>query len=1363
MSRQRPAPRSKATAALIAAAALVLLLAGDRPARSTDIDLLRFTTAKPYVFLMLDTSASMSLSPANEWVHAGADDPRSKLYQAKRVLYEVFENVEDVHFGFASMNQDNLAVRRKHWLYYSTAAMPSSWPIDWPRADADGPLKADAQGNPVSDLQGDLMTFGPHLDATGVAGSCAAPLSLATEREKINRWSRLGITGSFTTVTWIRAGGKTYSLAVSRPGNKPDSSINAKLGESGMNIRLELSEYDTACATVVQKFTANQDLTLWKDFILFDEPNGATAPETSHNNGVDQVAGWWDYRAINDPSSCGSSHPFSSKGWEGNYDGPADGAVPASTLLSIDPTVDPYCNGGSCQNLLRPTVYDFTYGRPLDKGDMLPMHWSANQKSEFLERLAPNPGDFGVASYFQNVPDATLGVLPLVSTAKKPILASGPSPLGKSVVDFRCWYQGSGNKCSDTAFGSGGWEDVAQARDSTWGCRRPYMIVLSDGQDSCKGENPCADTADLNSHSAVRTWVIAFGADCSKVGNPLSCMAKNGKGELLCPQTASELKDEIQRILGIIREESRAFASAAVPSVQANVDDKIFLTNFTPLNGKSVWDGHIHSFVKPLPVDPITGKPDTEHENHKWDSGEVMLKEQINPTDPLGSDPGQRRVYYARERAGDELLSSRRRLLEGTADDTPNEVRYDLWRGFDIPFVPGQPSVAAAQTQANSIIATTFAEKTHTYSLVDPATGQTVTNTVNYILGDIFHSNPLVMGSPPNLNAFAENYKDYRKFYLKHELRRKMLVVGSNDGMLHAFDAGTYDASTEKFTNGTGKELFAYVPRALMPTIKKLAEGTNHQWGVDGSVAVADVFIDPSHAGTPTDTDRQWRTVAFGGLREGGAAYYALDITQPDVLTSVGDTQNVPQPVSVYIPSCHGGDDGTPPAQCGPVPFPAVLWEFEDEVRDSNGILIRLDEDDNDVPDLGFTWSLPNIGRIRVNDGTGTVDKFVLVAGGGYDPDRPTRGRFLYMIDVETGKAIYKRELDGAVPSEPAAVDTDQDGYLDRIYVGTTEGWMYRVDLTADSSGNYPLLVSYSDAMGLDNQTHTVLRIDRNLWKPYKIFNANTDAGSTVAPARQIFFRPSVFLVSRLGEYALAFGTGDRNDLWSTSGRTGRFYVFVDDSSSLALANNTDDSLVPTEAALTEIQIGDANLEDNPNLLTDQPAGSRGWYVVLHPEERLITESFALTGITFFSTYRPVVQVLGTARDPQCAKSGTSQIYILSTINGNAFLKDASGVLTRHITVASYVTSPFTEQGLTKNPSNLSGSGSGGSDPTADDEKVCDPETQQSLTDSLKSLFPPTCRFGNGTVDIQTISDDTSLLCIAQVPVCTITKNWKDH
>ena len=200
--------RGRAVALTLAALA-VLATAGVQPVRSDDTDLLRFNTAKPYVFFLLDTSASMTLSPQGQWVHANGDDPRSKLYQAKKILYEVFQEVDDVHFGLAYGNQDKSAITNKHWLYYHTSSLPAGWPIAYPRADADGPVQTQADGTTVSDVEGDLMTFGAHIDATGVAGSCAAPLSLSTQREKINRYSKLGATGSQSTVIWLSDAGKT--------------------------------------------------------------------------------------------------------------------------------------------------------------------------------------------------------------------------------------------------------------------------------------------------------------------------------------------------------------------------------------------------------------------------------------------------------------------------------------------------------------------------------------------------------------------------------------------------------------------------------------------------------------------------------------------------------------------------------------------------------------------------------------------------------------------------------------------------------------------------------------------------------------------------------------------------------------------------------------------------------------------------------------------------------------------------------------------------------------------------------------------------------------------------------------------------
>jgi Tfp pilus tip-associated adhesin PilY1 len=1368
---------ARGKAAVLVVLAVLAVLAG-RPALSDDTELLRKTSSNPFVFFLLDTSASMSLTPDGRWVHANGDDPRSKLYQAKRVLYEVLKEVNDVHFGFAAMNQDQAAARTKHWLYYTTESPPAGWPIAYPTPDANGPVKVNADGTVSDDLQGDLMTFGKHIDAaqadgSHVTGTCTSPLSLSTQREKINRYSKLGNSGTADTKIWLSANSKTYRLTVNHPGNKPDGSSNPLLGQNGMNVKFTLEEISSCTGPVVARtFTANFNFTLWTDFLMEDEDRGtATAPDDSSSEGADSIAGFWNFKDIADVANCDSPHPFSGEGWEGNYDGAVNGAPPAGVTISSQ---DPFCNTGAAScNIKFATTFD-PLGRPLDRGDVIPIDWRTENKDALLSRLAPNhpdgAPDFRIASYFKNQPDATTGVLPLIDRDQAPVFASGPTRLSKMITDFRCYYLGDKNKCKDAAYDPG-WEAIDLANDRDSGCRKPYLIILSDGADTCKGEDPCADTANFR-NAGIRTWAIAYGADCTKVGNPLKCMTQNTDGTLLCPQTAADLKTELLKILGEIKAQARAFASAAVPSVQAIVEDKIFLTNFTPFNATASWEGHVYAFKKPLPLKG-DGTPDTSATNFLWDSAQVMLNSQVN-ADPLGSNADQRRVYYSQDnnrgmvfRDGG-IVTSTRRLFDPTSSATPNAVRYDLWNAFNIGFTPGNTSSEdTAQTTANQVIQTTLAVKTHTETI----NGSTVN--FRYLLGDIFHSNPLVTGSPPNTLYFSNDVHGYRNFFRKHELRRKILLMGANDGMLHAFDAGMYDPAIAEankntthteFTNGTGKELFAYIPRAVMPTVRTITGAAFHQWGVDGTVTAADVFIDPGSREAPVEANREWRTVVFGGLREGGPGYYALDITQPDVThleSTPRGNKEVPKPMNGYVPSCARGDSGTstPPVpfsdNCGALPFPAALWEFDDSVRNTaTGELKKLDEDGNHKQDLGHTWSIPNIGRIRITEAGKTVEKFVMVVGGGFDPDAKTTpasgsGTWIYMVDIETGQAIYKRQLTGAAPSEPAAGDVDQDGFLDRIYIGTTAGLMYRVDLVADSSGNYPALTSKT-VRDTEGTPYTVQRIPDGVWSPRAIFNASVPL---VPPqTRPIYFRPSVIFVPKFGLYALAFGTGDREDLFaSTNEPTGRFFVFVDDTDSLASGTVLDESRF-TKITLTSLTTA------NQYLFGSTP-GSRGWFLELGASERLITDPFALSGVTFFSTFTPI-NVAVDPKNPQCSRDGVSNIYIVSSVNANPYLANtATNTQVRSFKITGFVTNPFTESGQTKN----SVPGSPGSSGSGTATELCDTPTQLKLKETLKSLFPANCKFSNQTVDIKTISSDTRLFCIAPVPVCTIDKNWREH
>ncbi|WP_299197737.1 PilC/PilY family type IV pilus protein [uncultured Amphritea sp.] len=126
-------------------------------------------------------------------------------------------------------------------------------------------------------------------------------------------------------------------------------------------------------------------------------------------------------------------------------------------------------------------------------------------------------------------------------------------------------------------------------------------------------------------------------------------------------------------------------------------------------------------------------------------------------------------------------------------------------------------------------------------------------------LGDIVHSNPIYVGA----SAGFGGSKSYRTFKNKTQLRKPVIYVGANDGMLHGFSAAD------------GKELLAYIPSVLLPKLKLLAVGEYaHQYYVDGTPMVNDAIV-----------GGKWRTMLAGGLNGGGQGVYVLDVTDPDDFT----------------------------------------------------------------------------------------------------------------------------------------------------------------------------------------------------------------------------------------------------------------------------------------------------------------------------------------------------------------------------------------------------------------------------------------------------------------------------------------------
>ena len=1501
-------PKNTTTKLLGLSTLLIGLLASTPfPARADDRDFLKINGGNPYLFILLDNSASMSLAMGGEDLPTAGhgDDPDSRLYQAKSALFSVFEGLDEVNFGFATFNQDHLRIVAKHYNYYASDAPVGTWPSDlgWPTADADGlteyvdSIDVDSDGDGVADtsdgypdawandVEGDALVFGPLITENGSSvvevGSCNDPLDISTDfdRGRLNTLSKLGVDGDETVGAWVRNGGRsattyylefipvagvpgdphlTVGLALTtagtcsdtEPPTGTDSCGNGicEPGEDCLNCSADCAGQTTGrpsgrfcCANesdggdyavdcyadnrcsyagytcgdspepidpgtdfgIGSDYYATLDLTLDErigEFLMIDDSN-------SNGNETEYQQGYWQYSDVQHDATCGSDSPHAGLGWEGNYDG--------SVVVSGDPDTsdsDPFCIGDYCLDLKRNPTTLSAIDRTLDRGDMLPFDWTIDNKTEFLQRLSPSypddgVPDFRVVSHLSDMKDLDTDTYGAAIASRPPVIASGNTPIANAIVDFRCWYLGvdgspSRSDCSSTAFSSRGWSGQACGSDPEYGCRKPFLVIITDGDDTCPGNNPNGDLSALENFTGIQTWVLNVGNERNCKSGDVSAWTSSGG---LCVDVASkqQMIEELNEIVGLIQESSRTFSSAAVPSVQLNSDQTIYLTSFLPINNQSIWNGHFDAFKKPAPI-----TIDRTHPNHLWDAGEVLLAQQYDASDPLDlTAASKRRVFYFHESSG--LAGGHRRLLDPTTASDSDTTRYELWRSFG--FISSDTSDSALdddlelqiEAQANGTISKIFTKKTAT--LLD-------NSTVDYLFGDVFHSNPLVVSNPPNTRYFAEDVgadqdkncsaddssgsanRGYRCFFERHRYRRKVAMMGANDGMVHAFNVARF--ASGRFDNGTGHELWGYMPRAVMPTVKLQVSGTSHLLSVDGTLAAGDTFIDPLHTGVPSESDRLWRTVTIGGLREGGSAYFAFDVTQPDPLTTNAEGAFVPTGGSDAVPGCVNGG-----SNCGPVPYPTALWEFHDYNTDSIPIglaptsSVRLDEDGNGVADLGDTWSVPNIGRILVCSESATncksngdlEEKYVAIFGGGmdpanksFDPNDPLQlashsltGNWLYIVDIELGKVIYKRELAGAAPASPAAIDADQDGYIDRIYQPTISGLVYRVDLGSDDSGEYPSLetVTVSD---LNNDPLDVKRIATNgagdsVWEPTIIFDANWDGNVRSAMPRPLYFQPSVVLVSQLGLYALSLGTGDREDLWAENSQSGRYFVFVDDTD---LLDPSDSSTFPLrEELFAEIAPDDSELASD--LLTSRNIGTRGWYLVLDENEKVITDGVTISGVSVFGSFQPTVEITDTQGDPvgnqspqcgdkkyeadvsnSCSKQGSSNLFVVNTTNGNGLIASDSDTFDRYTVVDAMVSNPFTEQAQ-----NASGDPETGTDETSDELT----EQEAEIMEKLKDLFPENCKFANFRIDIKTITSDSQIARIAPVPICLIERNWKEY
>jgi len=341
----------------------------------------------------------------------------------------------------------------------------------------------------------------------------------------------------------------------------------------------------------------------------------------------------------------------------------------------------------------------------------------------------------------------------------------------------------------------------------------------------------------------------------------------------------------------------------------------------------------------------------------------------------------------------------------------------------------------------------------------------------DWIFGDALHSRPL----PLNYGSIAG--------YSNPGNPAIYLAVASNDGMLRMI-RNTSGGGAE-----SGEEVWAFMPRRAMAAqgiLRANGTGMTHPYTVDGAPVafMLDVNQDGSIAGSDGD-----KVYLYVGMRRGGKAYYAFDITNPE--------------------------------------SPKLMWTIEKG---------------GSFSELGYTFSNPRVGLVNTPSGPTPAIMFA----GGYDMNKDSRGAVgtndsegnaIYVVNAETGQLIWKAvrgsggsgstvfehpRLTDSIPSTLSVGDTDGDGFTDRIVVGDTGGNVWRADIHGK---------------------------DTSRWKLTQLASLGRHAAGGIVNDRRFFHRPDLVpSKDNKGMFdAVVIGSGNRPDPLDRGGLTSNYAFMIKD------------------------------------------------------------------------------------------------------------------------------------------------------------------------------------------------------------------------
>jgi Tfp pilus tip-associated adhesin PilY1 len=463
--------------------------------------------------------------------------------------------------------------------------------------------------------------------------------------------------------------------------------------------------------------------------------------------------------------------------------------------------------------------------------------------------------------------------------------------------------------------------------------------------------------------------------------------------------------------------------------------------------------------------------------------------------------------------------------------------------------------------------------------------GDSTYNSENWKLGDVFRSTPVTVGSP---SAFFFDSRDANAAFAAHRAAhprtsangQRLVLAGANDGQLHAF------------LTSTGGEAWSFIPPNLLTKLRNISHsehptGLTHQYFVDGPVTVADVWLGSGSGTGKSSSD--WKTFMVFGEGRGGTGYLWSSSTSCD--TGMNATYSTT--FSYY---------------CGYYAFdltnslaPAYMW--------------RLSPGATEAPYIGEPWGKVMVGKVKISGD----EKWVGFVGAGYNAADcsggegcDNRGKGFLVVDLSNGSVLWSYthasngEMDYSLAASCAVVDTDNDGFIDTVYVGDLGGTVWRFKFCTAADG-----ASCSSSN----------------WSGGRLFRASAGV------IRPIYTTPSV-AKDGAGSLWVYWGTGDKTD--PTASNVQEKFFGVRDN------NRT-----------TTWSLGD--LEDITSGIFDPDSSTRaGWYINLAGSgEKILADSVVFGGVVYFTTYVP------PSGDDPCSQAGTAKLNAVNYLTGGGTISGA--------------------------------------------------------------------------------------------------------